>query len=129
MVTILLISVKRSNLSMDLWSAKGIYLVGNKLGKIIMVDNSFKEEFIRMIVHVIVEIDIRIWIYEIIYILFGDKIYPQLLDYSNVPFWCISCHTDGNIFKNFNCVFRSICGESILVMTFLSLETSKCRDT
>ena len=54
-----------------------------------MVDNSFKEEFIRMIVHVIVDIDIRIWIYEIIYILFGDKIYPQLLDYSNVPFWCI----------------------------------------
>ena len=44
-----------------------------------MVDNSFKEECIRMIVHVIVEIDIRRGIFEIIYILYDDKRYTQVL--------------------------------------------------
>ena len=63
-----------------------------------MVDNSFKEEWIRMIVHVIVDIDIKRVLFEIIYILYGDKIYTQVLDYSNVPFWCISCHIYGNMF-------------------------------
>ena len=75
MVTILLIWVKLSNLSMDLWSIEGIYSIGNNLGKIIMVDNSLKEECIRKIVHVIVDIDIRRMIFEIIYILYGDKSY------------------------------------------------------
>ena len=59
MVTILLIWVKISNLSMYLWSMEGIYSIGNKLGKITMVDNSFKEECIRMIVHVIIDIDME----------------------------------------------------------------------
>ena len=63
-----------------------------------MVDNSFKEECIRMIVHVKVDIDIRRGLFEIIYILYGDKIYNQVLDYSKVPFWCISCNIYGNIF-------------------------------
>ena len=40
-----------------------------------MVDNSFKGECIRIIVHVIVDIDIRRGILEIIYILYGDKSY------------------------------------------------------
>ena len=40
-----------------------------------MVDNSFKEEYIRMIFHVIVDIDIRRGLFEIIYILYGDKSY------------------------------------------------------
>ena len=54
--------------------------------KIIIVDNSFKEECIMMIVHVIVGIDISIGIFEIIYIIYGDKSYTQVLDYSNVSF-------------------------------------------
>ena len=43
-----------------------------------MVDYSFKEECIRMIVHVIVDIDIRIGLFEIIYILYGDKIHTRV---------------------------------------------------
>ena len=45
-----------------------------------MVDNSFKEECIGMIVHVKFDIDIRIRISEIIYIHYGDKNYTQVLD-------------------------------------------------
>ena len=63
-----------------------------------MVDNSFRDEWIRMIFHVIVDIDIRRGLFEIIYILYGDKSYTQVLDYSNVPFWCMSCHIYGNNF-------------------------------
>ena len=63
-----------------------------------MADNSFKEECIRMAVHVIVDIDIRRGLFEIIYIIYSDKRYTQVLDYSNVLFWCISCHIYGNIF-------------------------------
>ena len=38
-----------------------------------MVDKSFKQECIGMIVHVIVDIDIRRALFEFIYILYGDK--------------------------------------------------------
>ena len=95
-----------------------------------MVDNSFKEECIRMIVHVIVEIDIRRGLFEIIYIYF--------IVIRAIPmYWTIQmCHFGAShviymeiFFKNFNFVLESICGESILAMTFLRLETSKWRDT
>ena len=63
-----------------------------------MVDNSFRDEWIRMIFHVIVDIDIRRCLFEIIYIIYGNKSYTQALDYSNVPFWCISCDIYEDIF-------------------------------
>jgi hypothetical protein len=67
------------------------------LGTFIVVDTRFKTSASRAVAQILVELDPSEGLYESMKLIVGDRTYVQLLDYLNVPFWCVRCHRVGHV--------------------------------
>ena len=84
--------VKLSNLPLELWDMSMIKAMGNVLGMVIKVGDSIKHSVYQSVVRVLVEIDVKGCLHDIVEVMMGSKTYSWYLDHVNVPFWCARCH-------------------------------------
>jgi hypothetical protein len=82
---------------MELWTKTFIEDLWNEIGKILKVDLAFKSSGNITIARVLVEIDTSYGMIESFHIVVGERMHSQVLDYFNLPLWCIWCHLYGDI--------------------------------
>lgn len=81
---------------MELWIVGFLTGLGNKLGKNIIVDDSFKDYPSRLVARILVDINTWECLLESVDLVLGGKTHTQVLDDKNVPFICVRCHHNGH---------------------------------
>jgi hypothetical protein len=84
--------IKLPNLPLEYWIDKGFRAIGNTLGSFIAENSSYKSFLDRVMAQIFVELDPSEGLYESIKLVVGNQNYVQLLDYLNLPFWCVRFH-------------------------------------
>jgi hypothetical protein len=89
--------IKLPGIPMEFWIVQYLCVIGNQLGKTILMDDSFLYEGYRSIARILVDLDVSRGIFETIDLVFKEKRYSQMLDYVNIPFLCLRCHLYGHL--------------------------------
>ena len=74
-------------------------LVGNLLGSFVEADMSFLQSGVMCLGKVLVLLDLRKGLAEVLQIECGDRVFSQPLDYVGVPFRSNRCHRYGHAFS------------------------------
>ena len=87
-------------LPLELWSAQGFKLIGDKLGKFLYFDEQSLKKENKKIVVLLVEVDISKGLLFEIEIVRGNHSFSQRVDYWDLPFRCRRCCQVGHLQKN-----------------------------
>jgi hypothetical protein len=84
---------------MEYWLTHSLEEIGDKLGKFILMDDSYKSCNGHSITHICVEVDISQGIFKFMELVIGNSSHTQILNYINFPFHYARCHHYGHILK------------------------------
>ena len=91
------------------WSTFGIlvgtlfFKLGNILGRVIQMDDSFLTNNLWIMAWVLVDIDTRDVLLDTMEIEVGNVVHYQVMDYQNMSLFCAWCHLHGHMVVN-DCV-------------------------
>ena len=94
--------VKLHLFPMELWNDDSLKDIGKNLSKFIMSDDSYKIESARSISKILVEIDVRVGLYESIVFDLGHFKKTQTLYCGKFPFRCVRVHVYVHLVSDFS---------------------------
>ena len=100
-----LVWVKLPTLSMDLQTIQSLSVIGNSIGKTLLIDDIFFTSNVKYVVRLLINIDVSLGLHESMYFVMGGKKYSQIIYYQNIPFRCIRCHSYGHMHSDCDKVF------------------------
>jgi hypothetical protein len=76
---------------------KTLEAIGNEIGVFPNLKPNWDHNVDRRWAWVQVEVDLREGLVSNVYLVFGDQIWHQKVDYWHLPFHCFSCHEVGHL--------------------------------
>jgi hypothetical protein len=85
---------------MEFWTKPTIREIGDSLGKMVVVDDSFFISHDQSLAHVLVKLEMRKVLFASLDLFQQGKIHSLTLDYLNIPFLYAQCHEIGHVFRD-----------------------------